>query len=55
MGTDAGLTLGGKGKRKQSQKRYFVKELKKDALAKLRAPELSASDTTNPRQSIFYL
>ena len=52
---DAGLTVGGRGKQERSQKRYFVKELKRDALAKLKAPEFSASDTTNPKQSVLFL
>ena len=32
-----------------------MKELKADALAKLKAPALSPSDTTNPRQRVLYL
>ena len=52
---DAGLTSGGHGRETWSRKLYFVKELKQDALVKLRAPELSSSDTTNPRQSVLFL
>lgn len=52
--TDTGLTSGGRGQKTWSRKLYFVKELKQDALAKLRAPELSSSDTTNPRQSVLF-
>ena len=49
--TEAGLTKGGRGKQERSAKLYFVKELKKDGLAKLKAPNLTPSDTSNPRQS----
>lgn len=52
---DAGLTAGGHGREDWSKKHYFVKELKKDATAKLRAPELSPSDTVNPRQKVLFL
>lgn len=52
---EAGLTAGGHGCKSWSRKLYFVKELKRDALAKLRAPELSSSDTTNPRQRVLFL
>lgn len=51
---DAGLTSGGHGRETWAKKLYFVKELKQDALAKLRAPELSPSDTTNPRQTVLF-
>ncbi|MFM9153550.1 MAG: transposase family protein, partial [Methylocystis sp.] len=53
--TDAGLTQGGRGKDDRSKKLYFVKELKLNALAKLKAPELTPSDTKNPRQSVLNL
>jgi len=53
--TDAGMTQGGRGADTRSPKRYFIKELKKDALAKLKAPELTPSDTVNPRQSVLTL
>lgn len=53
--TDAGMTQGGRGADTRSPKRYFIKELKKDALAKLKAPELTPSDTVNPRQSVLML
>lgn len=53
--TEVGLTKGGHGRESWSKKLYFVKELKQDALVKLRAPELSAADTTNPRQSVLFL
>jgi hypothetical protein len=53
--TDVGLTQGGRGARERSKKRYFVKELKKEALSKLKAVELSASDIRNPRQSVLFL
>ena len=52
---DAGLTAGGHGRENWSKKHYLVKELKKDAAAKLRAPELSSSDTVNPRQKVLFL
>jgi hypothetical protein len=53
--TEAGLTKGGHGRESWSKKLYYVKELKQDALVKLRAPELSAADTINPRQSVLFL
>lgn len=53
--TDAGMTQGGRGADTRSPKRYFVKELKNHALAKLKAPELTPSDTVNPRQSVLSL
>lgn len=52
---DAGMTQGGRGADTRSPKKYFVKELKKDALAKLKSPELTPSDTVNPRQSVLTL
>ena len=51
----AGLTQGGRGVQERKKKHYFIKELKKDALEKMRAPELSASDISNPRQSVLFL
>lgn len=53
--TDAGLTRGGRGADTRSPKRYFIKELKVNALAKLKAPHLTPSDTVNPRQSVLSL
>ncbi len=53
--TEIGLTQGGRGKDERSKKLYFVKELKANALAKLKAPELTSSDTKNPRQKILSL
>jgi hypothetical protein len=53
--TEAGLTQGGRGKDDRSKKLYFLKELKLNALAKLKAPELTPSDTKNPRQSVLNL
>jgi hypothetical protein len=53
--TEVGLTQGGRGRKQRSQKLYFVKELKVDALAKLKAPELAPSDTSNPRQKVLSL
>jgi len=53
--TKVGLTEGGHGPESWSKKLYFVKELGKDALTKLRAPELSAADTRNPRQTVLFL
>jgi hypothetical protein len=53
--TEVGLTQGGRGTEQRSQKLYFVKELKVDALAKLKAPELAPSDTSNPRQKVLSL
>jgi hypothetical protein len=50
----AGLTQGGRGAQKRSKKLYFIKELKRDALSKLKAPELTVSDTTNPRQAVLF-
>ena len=48
---EVGLTAGGHGRQDRSAKLYFIKELKKDALAKLKAPHLTPNDTINPRQS----
>lgn len=53
--TKVGLTQGGRGKDERSKKLYFVKELKANALGKLKAPELTPSDTTNPRQTVLSL
>jgi len=53
--TEVGLTSGGRGRDTRSRKLYFIKELKKDAVAKLRAPDFSVSDITNPRQSVLSL
>ena len=53
--SEVGLTQGGRGKDQRSRKLYFVKELKVNALAKLKAPELTPSDTTNPRQKVLSL
>jgi len=53
--SEVGLTQGGRGRQERSRKLYFVKELKKDALAKLRAPKMSLSDTSNPRQKVLFL
>lgn len=53
--TEVGLTQGGRGKQVRSSKLYFVKELKKDAVSKLKSPELTPSDTINPRQSVLFL
>jgi len=53
--TNAGLTQGGRGAQARSKKHYFIKALKKDALSKLKATELSASDIENPRQSVLFL
>lgn len=53
--TDAGMTQGGRGSDTRSAKKYFIKELKLNALAKLKAPQLTPSDTTNPRQSVLSL
>lgn len=53
--TEVGLTQGGRGAQARSKKHYFIKALKKDALSKLKAMELSSSDTTNPRQSVLFL
>ena len=52
---EVGLTQGGRGKDERSKKLYFVKELKLNALAKLKAPQLTSSDTTNPRQAVLNL
>jgi hypothetical protein len=52
---EIGLTQGGRGPQQRSKKLYFVKTLKADALAKLKAPELAPSDTHNPRQKILSL
>jgi len=52
---EVGLTQGGRGKQVRSRKLYFVKELKKDGLAKLKSPNLSPADTSNPRQSTLFL
>jgi hypothetical protein len=52
---EIGLTQGGRGPQLRSQKLYFVKALKADALAKLKAPELTPSDTHNPRQKVLSL
>jgi len=52
---NAGLTQGGRGPQERSKKHYFIKELKREALSKLKAPELSASDIENPRQSVLFL
>jgi hypothetical protein len=52
---EVGLTCGGRGRDTRSKKLYFVKELKQDALAKLKHPEFSASDLANPRQKILSL
>ena len=41
---------GGRGPQEWSKKHYFIKELKREALSKLKAPELSASDIENPRR-----
>jgi hypothetical protein len=51
---EVGLTQGGRGSQERSRKRYLVKELKQDALAKLKAPELTPADTINPRQSVLF-
>ena len=40
---------------KRSKKLYFIRALKQDALAKLKHPEFSASDLSNPRQKILSL
>ena len=53
--TRVGLTRGGRGKQVRTPKLYFVKDLKKDALSKLKSPELTPSDTINPRQSVLFL
>lgn len=53
--TDIGLTQGGRGAQSRSKKHYFIKSLKNDALSKLKAVELSASDIQNPRQSVLFL
>jgi hypothetical protein len=53
--TEAGMTQGGRGANTRSPKKYFIKELKLNALAKLKAPELTPSDTVNPRQSVLSL
>jgi len=52
---EVGLTRGGRGKQERSPKLYFVKELKRNGLSKLKAPELTPSDTINPRQSVLFL
>jgi hypothetical protein len=52
---EIGLTCGGRGAKNRSRKLYFVKALKRDALAKLKHPEFSESDVTNPRQSVLSL
>lgn len=52
---EAGMTQGGRGAQQRSPKRYFIKELKQNALAKLKALELTPSDTVNPRQSVLSL
>jgi hypothetical protein len=49
--TEVGFTKGGRGKQERTAKLYFVKELKRDALEKLKAVALTPSDTVNPRQS----
>lgn len=49
--TEVGMTQGGRGADTRSPKKYFIKELKRDALSKLKAPELTPTDTINPRQS----
>jgi len=54
--TKVGLTKGGKGKEaSRTPKLYFVKEMKKDAIGKLKSPKLSPTDTKNPRQKILSL
>ena len=52
---DIGLTQGGRGSQKRSKKRYFIKELKANAIAKLKSIELSDTDTINPRQKTLTL
>ena len=53
--TEVGMTQGGRGAETRSAKKYFVKELKLNAIAKLKAPELTPSDTINPRQVVLSL
>jgi len=53
--SEAGITQGGRGPQKRSKKLYFIKELKKGALSKLKNPELCASDISNPRQEVLFL
>lgn len=52
---NVGLTQRGRGSQERSKTHYFIKELKREALSKLKAPELSASDIENPRQSVLFL
>jgi len=53
---EVGLTKGGKGREaSRKPKLYFIKELKKDAIGKLKSPKLSPTDTKNPRQKILSL
>jgi hypothetical protein len=53
--TEVGMTQGGRGAVTRSPKKYFVKELKSEALSKLKAPELTPGDTANPRQKVLTL
>jgi hypothetical protein len=53
--SNMGLTVGGKGPDTRSKKLYLIKPLKAEALAKLKAPELSASDLQNKRQKVLLL
>lgn len=53
--TEVGLTQGGRGAQRRSKKLYFIKALKAEALSKLKAPELTPSDTHNPRQKVLSL
>ena len=53
--TDAGMTQGGRGPEVRSKKRYFIKELSTNALAKLKAPELTISDIKKNKRSTLIL
>ena len=49
--SEVGLTQGGRGPNRRSKKLYFIKELQKQALGKLKAPEFTASDVKRPKSS----
>ena len=50
-----GLTKGGRGDRESSKKYYFVKELKNNALSKLKAVALTSTDIENPNRKDLVL
>lgn len=52
---EVGLTQGGRGERARSKKLYFVKELQKDALEKLRSVSFSVTDLERPKHTILTL